>query len=314
MDFYDLAGIDWWSTQCYYHALAYLGREGLIICYPTSPYVCLGLHDDLEQEIDRSYCEVRGLPLLRRETGGGVVYLDSNQIFFQLVLRRDNPALPLRRQRLYEKFLKPAIKVYRLYGLPAELREPADIVVGGSKCSGSASGDVGECVAYTGNILLDFDFDLMSGLLRVPGPDFRACLKTVMRQHMTTLADWLPELPPRSRLSAALAAGFAEEFGPLTQRLPDEELRAEAGRLQARLTGQSWLHLLGRRRLQRKIKIAEGVYLMERSHTSGESGIALLRGGRMASLSDCLDLLADGDLPPIHNTGSRRPDALPAEA
>jgi lipoate-protein ligase A len=314
MDFYDLAGIDWWSTQCYYHALAYLGREGLIICYSTSPYVCLGLHDDLEQEIDRSFCEARGLPLLRRETGGGVVYLDRNQIFFQLVLRRDNPILPLRRQRLYEQFLQPAIRACRLYGLPAELREPADIVAVGRKCSGNAAGDIGECVAYVGNILLDFDFDLMSRLLWVPGPDFRTCLRDAMRRYMTTLADWLPAPPSYSQLSAVLAAGFAGEFGALNCRLPDQELEAEAGRIKKRLTDRSWLSLPGRKAKERRIKIAEGVYLVENNCARGANRLLLIRDGRMTDLADGPDLLSDGDLPFMRNAGYRRSNILPMDA
>ncbi|MCX5779311.1 MAG: lipoate--protein ligase family protein, partial [Firmicutes bacterium] len=158
VDVYDLGPVNWWESQCYYHALAHLGREGLIICSPASPYVCLGLHDDLEQEIDPVYCQEQNIPIFRRETGGGVVYLDDRQVFFQLILRRDNPRLPLRRQRFYEEFLQPAIAAYQHFGVPAELKAPADIAAAGRKCSGNACGDVGECVAYVGNILLDFDF------------------------------------------------------------------------------------------------------------------------------------------------------------
>ena len=91
MDIYNLGMVSWWESQCYSHALAYLGCEGVIICRPAEPYVCLGLHDDLEQEIDQDFCREYGLPFLRRETGGGVVCLDSRQIFYQVVLRRDNP-------------------------------------------------------------------------------------------------------------------------------------------------------------------------------------------------------------------------------
>ena len=76
MDLYNPGIVSWWESQCYYHALAYLGREGVIICRPAEPYVCLGLHDDLGQEIDQEFCKSIHLPLLRRETGGGVVYLD----------------------------------------------------------------------------------------------------------------------------------------------------------------------------------------------------------------------------------------------
>lgn len=285
MELYNLGGVSWLESQSLYHALALLGREGLIICYPTSPYVCLGLHDDLEQEIDLEFCREQGIPLLRRETGGGVVYLDSNQIFFQLVLRRDNPVLPLRRNRFYQRFLKPAISVYQRFGLPAGLKSPADIVVNGRKCSGNASGDIGQCTAYAGNILLDFDFATMSRVLRVSGTAFREYLRSVMRDHMTTLADWIDELPGHSDLAGALVEGFKEEFGLLSPRLPDTELINLAGQVGERLISQEWLNLPGRRSAERRIKIAEGVYLMERVLERREHLILVTKDGVIDKLN-----------------------------
>ncbi|MGB9791910.1 MAG: lipoate--protein ligase family protein [Thermacetogeniaceae bacterium] len=283
MDLYNLGGVSWWESQAYYHALAYLGREGLIICYPLTPYVCLGLHDDLEQEINTEYCRQESIPLVRRETGGGVVYLDSDQVFFQLVLHRDNPVLPLRRESFYRRFLKPAIQAYRRFGVPAELKAPADIVADGRKCSGNASGDIGECVAYVGNILIDFDFRAMSRVLRLPDSFFRQRLLVAMRMHMTVLADWLDVLPSHDELAAALIDGFSKEFGKLTPRQPDAEMLEVASRVGARLSSPEWLSLPGRRSAYRRVKIAEGVYLMERPCGS-RMLLLLLKEGRIAEL------------------------------
>ncbi|HPU49334.1 MAG TPA: lipoate--protein ligase family protein [Syntrophomonadaceae bacterium] len=281
MDFYNLGAVSWWESQCFYHALAMLGREGLIICYPTTPYICLGLHDDLEQEIDVDYCRDQSLPLIRRETGGGVVYLDCRQLFFQLVLRRDNPLLPLRRERFYPKFLQPAIKVYQSYGLPAYLRPPADLIAEGKKCSGNAAGDIGACTAYVGNLLLDFDFDTMSRVLRVPSPGFRQCLRKTMRDHMTTLADWIPgNSVTHTELAEALAAGFAELLGNLTPQRPDEGLIKMAGQIRERLTSSDWLNMPGKKTCQRRVKIAEGVYLEERRLGDQQSVTILLKNGK----------------------------------
>lgn len=283
MDLYNLGGVSWWESQAFYHALAYLGREGLIICYPTAPYVCLGLHDDLEQEIDAEYCRREGIPLVRRETGGGVVYLDSNQVFFQMVIHRDNPILPLRRESFYRRFLGPAIRLYRQFGVPAEMKAPADIVADGRKCSGNASGDIGWCVAYVGNILIDFDFRTMSRVLRIPDNFFRQRIQIAMREHMTVLADWLDELPSHEDLAVAMIKGFAEEFGGFCIRLPDAELLEMASRIGSRLASSEWLSLPGRRLSYRRIKIAEGVYLQE-CPCGGKKLLALIRDGRITDL------------------------------
>lgn len=282
MHLYNLGAVSWWESQCFYHALAMLGREGLIICYPATAYVCLGLHDDLEQEIDLEYCRDQGLPLIRRETGGGVVYLDCRQLFFQLVLRRDNPMLPLRRERFYPKFLQPAIRVYRSLGLPASLRPPADLVAEGRKCSGNAAGDIGPGTAFVGNLLLDFDYDIMSQVLNVPSMGFRRSLRKAMRDHMTTLADWMPAgAITHAELAEALAEGFAELLGNLTPHYPDEELLVTANQVRERLTSSSWLNMLGRKTPERRVKIAEGVYLTERRLGHEGSMTLLFKNGEV---------------------------------
>lgn len=285
MDLYDLGAVTWWQSQCFYHALAHLGREGLIICYPSSPYICLGLHDDLEQEIDRAYCETSGIPLFRRETGGGVVYLDQQQVFFQLVLRRDNPRLPLRRYRYYERFLQPAITVYRQYGIPAELKPPADLAAAGKKCSGNGCGDIEQGVAFVGNLLLDFDFDIMSRVLKAPFPEFRRHLKKAMANNMTTFKDWVRAPEAMDELAARLIQAFGQEWSDLRAVRPDQELKDKARELAQQYTSAAWLGLPGRRYVDRKVKIAEGLILLEKSIKAGGKAVVLVRNGTIEAIS-----------------------------
>ncbi|WP_434509673.1 lipoate--protein ligase family protein [Desulfitobacterium sp. AusDCA] len=281
MDLYDLGEVSWWESQCFYHAMAYLGREGVILCYPSSPYVCLGLHDDLDQEINREYCERQSIPLFRRETGGGVVYLDNRQVFFQLVMRRDNPCLPLRRTRYYEQFLQPAISAYRYFGLPAKLKPPADIAAEGRKCSGNASGDIGMCTAYVGNILLDFDYTVMSNILKVPNSQFREYLCQAMQSNMTTLKDWGNSSVGYADLAALLVEGFKRQWDDLEAKTPDHELITKAREIHIKMSTQEWLEMPGKKNSERRIKIAEDLFLLERKMGSDRSLVVLLRNGKV---------------------------------
>lgn len=284
MDLYDLGEVSWWESQCFYHAMAYLGREGVILCYPSSPYVCLGLHDDLDQEINIEYCKQQSIPLFRRETGGGVVYLDKRQVFFQLVLRRDNPRLPLRRTRYYEQFLQPAISAYHYFGLPAKLKSPADIAAEGRKCSGNACGDIGMCTAYVGNILLDFDYAVMSNILKVPNGQFREYLRQAMQSNMATLKDWVNFSVGYTDLAAQLIKGFHRQWGDLEARIPDHELITKAREIYMRMSTQEWLEMPGRKNSERKIKIAEDIFLLERKIGSDRSLVVLLRNGKVEQM------------------------------
>ncbi len=262
MDVYDLGAVNWWESQCFYHALAYLGREGLVICCPSSPYVCLGLHDDLEQEIDQEFCKGQGIPVFRRETGGGVVYLDQQQVFYQLVLRRDNSRLPLQRTRYYASFLQPAISVYRRLGMPAVINQPADIAAAGRKCSGNACGDIGDGVAYVGNLLLDFDYVTMSRVLLVR-EEFRKVLLQAMKANMTTIKDWLDHPVSYDHLAAQLKNEYARQWGELRPRKPDGVLTDKSHELYHKFSQPEWLYMPGRRYSERRVKIAEGIILTD---------------------------------------------------
>ncbi|MEN6637572.1 MAG: lipoate--protein ligase family protein [Smithella sp.] len=283
MDIYNLGMVNWWESQCYYHALAYLGREGVILCRPAEPYICLGLHDDLDQEIDQAFCQNSNLPLLRRETGGGVVSLDHRQVFYQVVLRRENHLLPLKRDMFFAKILQPAIDVFRSFGIEAELAPPADIKAGGRKCSGNAAGDIGPAVAYVGNMIMDFDYELMSRILKVPAPVYRRFLCKAMQDNMLVLAEKIKGLD-YDVVESGLRSGFAKVFGTLEVRYPDEELKNMAASIRDRLTSSEWLNMPGRRSGLRRIKINEGLFLQECEPEPQKKGLALIRDGKIEEI------------------------------
>ena len=279
MDLYLLGSVNWWDSQCIYHALAEMGREGIIICYPDRPYICLGIHDDLEWEIDQSYCDRTGLPILRRETGGGTVYLDDRQLFYQIVLRKDRRGLPLRRQKFYKQALAPAISVYQQLGMPVQYKKPADLVCNGAKCSGNGAGDIGQGAAFVGNILFDFDYEAMANALKVPDEVYRRLLKESMQVNLCTLADYLRDLPSMDQVSAMLVQEFAKDFGELHQVSVDEALQEKAEEYHKQLTDPEWLALPGRRPGSRQVKIAEKIYLHHLALDEKQSLAALVRDG-----------------------------------
>ena len=97
-------------SQTLWHAVGYGVSAGqpatLSFARPSTPYVCLGYHRD-PAELDERYCREHGLPVYRRMVGGGPVYLDDRQLFFQICL----PARlvsPARRDAL-RTLLTPAV-------------------------------------------------------------------------------------------------------------------------------------------------------------------------------------------------------------
>lgn len=260
MKLYRLGAVPWDETQAIYHALAHTGQEGLVICRPASPCVCLGLHDDVQQEVNLAYCRHNNLPLIRRDIGGGMVLLAKGQLFFQLVLRAGSPLLTGRREQFFGRFLQPAVRTLADFGIRAAIKPPADIVVNGRKISGNGAGDINGYAVYTGNILLTFNRQVMAGVFNVPAGRCREMVGLSLAQYLTTMTEELGYEPDIGAVEERLVAHFAAwldvvpgEYSPA--------LKHSVRELAQGLTSPEFLSLPGKRTPVRQIKIREGTYV-----------------------------------------------------
>jgi lipoate-protein ligase A len=266
MFLYDLGSVPWDQSQLIYHALPRLGRESLVLLSPADPYVCIGYHQDLSREVDVEFCQAKGIPMFRREVGGGGVYLDNDQLFYQLILHKDNPLAPGDKSSFYRKFLQPPIDTYREIGIPAEYKPVNDIVAHQRKISGNGAGEIGDFLVLVGNLILDFNYDMMSRVLRVPDEKFRDKVYKSMRENLGTIKRELGSIPPRESLTASLASNFERVLGPLPRAGLDDELREEVSQLKAEFSSQEWLYRVGKQMEGRTVKIAAGVEIRHLVH------------------------------------------------
>ncbi len=267
MKLYRLGTVSWQDSQVLYHALPRLGREGLILLSPGSPYVCIGYFQDAEQEVEVEMCRQSGIPIFRREVGGGAVYLDGEQLFYQLVIHRDNPLVPAGWEAFYRHFLQAPIGAYRALGIPAEYRPVNDIVSGARKVSGNGAGEIGDYYVLVGNLIADFDYEMMARVLRVPDEKFRDKVYHTLQDNLSTVKREIGSLPPREELWDLLAAQFEALLGPLpVQTVVDAEWRAAADALAGTLLGDEWLHRAGRPKPHRAVTIRSGVQVRQKTH------------------------------------------------
>lgn len=292
MEIYDLGLVPWHQSQLVYHALARLGREAICICSPISPYFCLGYHQDIDLEVDLDFCAENNIPVFRREVGGGGVFLDSNQVFFQLIVHRRGPHATMRREALYRKFLEPVVNVYRSMGVPAHYRSVADLAIRNRKICGTGAGEIGNCVALVGNIILDFDFRMMSRILRVPDEGFRRRARMVMEENMTTVRREIGALAASkwdiTRITAALVYEFEKVLGSLEPRNEDSELNGKTAELARTMMNDTWLHRKRKRVPGRTVTIRSGLQLVQESIESPAGVVTAqfeIRDGKFASVS-----------------------------
>jgi lipoate-protein ligase A len=235
-------------SQTIYHAVGHaLGPDTpdtIIVVAPERPYVCIGYHQDLEQEVDLDFCRAQGLPVARREVGGGAVYLDAGQLFVQWVFH--GAALPRSLDERFELYIRPLVETYRALGIEAYHRPVNDIHVAGKKIGGTGAAQLGESEVLVGSLMFTFDKATMARVLKVSGEKMRDKVFQGLEQYMTTMAEQVDHLPERSLVRDLYLARAAEALG--REIAPGEPSAAElalAAELDEQFASEEWLHLKG---------------------------------------------------------------------
>ena len=270
MELFNLGKIPWQETQLIYHSLALMGREALCLVSPATPYVCIGFHQDLAQEVDLDFCRENGIPVFRREVGGGAVYLDGNQLFFHLIIKRDHPVAPKRIDTFYKKFLQPVINVHHRIGIYAEYKPVNDLIVQNRKISGTGAGEIGDCIVFVGNLILDFDYETMAQVLKIPDEKFRDKVRKTIEDNLSTIRRELgvkqADQWDEGTLNLMMAEEFQKLLGPMTPAEKDDQLTNQMEALKLSMMRDDWLYRRGKRVDGRIVKVRSGLEVAQRVH------------------------------------------------
>lgn len=278
-------------SQAIYHGVAYAMTpetpDTIILVSPDAPYVCIGYHQELEKEVDTAYCAEHGLPVFRREVGGGAVYLDSDQLFTQWVFQRNR--LPLDLERRFALYVGPLVETYQELGVNATLRPVNDIHVNGRKIGGTGAAQMGAADVVVGSLMFDFNFELMARVLKVPSEKMRDKIIQSLNEYMTTMRRELGQAPDRAQVMRAYMRHCAEALGaPLEIQEPTARELEVTEEIEARFLSDEWRYMKGGLRQSGAVKIHADVYLLEAAHKAPGGLIratARLREGRIDDLT-----------------------------
>ncbi|MHA2406978.1 MAG: lipoate--protein ligase [Candidatus Ranarchaeia archaeon] len=280
-----------------YESVAYevaLGNSSNTILYvnPKDPYVCVGLHQDARKEIDLEYVAQNRYPVIRRTQGGGAVFLDSGQLFYQFILRSSD--VPAETEQLFKWLLMPVVKALRALGLPAEFKPINDILTNGRKISGNGAGVIDDATILVGNVICNIDSQKMARVLKVPSEKFRDKLAQNISQWVTSLDQEMNPIPSRDVIIKTLTDHFESDLnivlekGSITQSEWDNWKTIKEKHL-----SKEWVFQPGAAKedIERKVKIHSDLKLVEVAH----------KGQKMVKITATLhdnkinDILFSGD-------------------
>lgn len=265
----DAGTVSWLDSQVIYHAVASAMTEAtedtMTLMNPATPYVCVGFHQEVEKEVDMAYCQEYGLPIARRQVGGGAVYLDQDQLFWHIIIHRSRA--PYRIEEVYARYLAGPVNALRAMGIPAQHRPINDIQVEGRKIGGTGAATIGEAIVIVGSLIFDFNYELMAHVLKIPSEKFRDKVYQTLREYLTTIRRELgPKAPTWEEGKQILISQVADALGQDTHlgTLTERE-QAAVQRLRQVFTDSEWVYQSGGLR-KKGVKIKEGLHVHEAAY------------------------------------------------
>ena len=185
--------------------------------------VSIGYFQSLEKEVDLDKCKEHNVDVVRRRTGGGAVFHDT-EITYSIIGKQE--LFPKDIIASYKDICGAIISGLESLGIIAEFKPINDIIVSGKKISGNAQTRRGGVLLQHGTLLCDVDVDKMFSLLKVPDEKIKDKMIASVKERVTSVK-MLKEVCQEDVL-AALKKGFIEgkEFG-ISELTEKESARAK---------------------------------------------------------------------------------------
>ena len=161
-------------------------EQDYLLLYRNEPSVIVGRNQNVLEEVHDSYLRQKGIPILRRLSGGGTVYHDPQNLNFSFVTRYEPSRL-----HNFRFFNTPVVRILRNLGVPAEMNDRNDILAGGRKISGSAQFSSKGRMFSHGTLLFNSELEELDRVLSVRMKHIRSKSHKSVRSTVANISEFL---------------------------------------------------------------------------------------------------------------------------
>jgi len=150
--------------------------EVLRIWEPAEHFVVSGRSSQVELEVNVGACRQRGVPILRRASGGAAIVAGPGCLMYSVILGYSRRPDLRMLDRAHQFVLSRVATGLASLGMRAGMCGTSDLAVEGRKVSGNSLRCKRDHLLYHGTLLYNFDLTLVGELLRMPPrqPVYRA--------------------------------------------------------------------------------------------------------------------------------------------
>ena len=197
------------------------GEGDYLLLWQNGPSVIIGQNQNPYEEVNCSLAAEKGIPIVRRSTGGGAVYHDLGNLNYSFVTDAGDVG-----RMTFEHFGRRLVAALATMGVAAVLSGRNDILVDGCKVSGTAQRLHGGRILHHGTLLFETDGAIMSALLTPDAGKYSSKSSKSVRSRVGQLKDHLPVGMTLPEFWLRLKTALAGEVIPAT--LSREELTEAA--------------------------------------------------------------------------------------
>lgn len=199
--------------------------EALRLWESPEPVVVVGRASRLDEEVHQAECERRGVPVLRRVSGGAAIVAGPGCLMYGVVLSTARRPELTQVDQAHRFVLNRLTKALSTLSVDVELAGTSDLALSSRapgeplrKISGNSLRMKREWLLYHGTILYDFELPLVAELLKQPPrrPDYRGD-----RHHEAFVAN-----VPADRAAITKALTRAWDAQPTNDDYPRERVAA----------------------------------------------------------------------------------------
>ena len=160
--------------------------DDIFLLWQNAPAVVVGSYQNICREVHVEALRQRGIPVVRRISGGGTVYHDLGNVNYTYIVRAG--ALD------YDAVLSPVIAALNAIGVPARKNRTCDIAIGDLKISGSAQRMTKGRLLHHGTLLFSSDLGVLDQItthrkndcFQSRGTQSAICTVTNIREHLAS--------------------------------------------------------------------------------------------------------------------------------
>jgi len=134
--------------------------EDMVLTYVNQPSVIIGRHQNAFDQVNLGVARQKGIPVIRRRSGGGAVYHDCGNLNFAFIGRYDRTLFVN-----YQRILTPVIDALGRMGITASFSAPNRILVEGKKISGNSQYSNMKRMVSHGTLLYETDVGTLQSVL-----------------------------------------------------------------------------------------------------------------------------------------------------